>query len=278
MANEVTNVKERQLPSYLKEYKGEVSGLKSMDSSDIVIPRIKLLQGTSQEVETYDNAKAGIYWHNMADEPIGSEFDFVVVADAKRYLLVAPINDSRGVLARCDDCVHWVPEQGEFQIKLKNIKNPVTWKLAPTLEESGLHKWGTSNPDDEDSPPAATLFYQYLVVLPDFPHLSPVMLSLTRSQIKAAKRQLNSKIKMQTDAGVPMQALKFKATVVTETGEEGDYYNYQFRSAGFVDEKTFNYASDLAGKFKDESFVAADEAGSVGESVKPETEANSNEF
>lgn len=236
-----------QLPAYLQGYQGGISE-DNFDSSDVVLPRVKLLQGISGEIETFDEARTGHFWHTGLDISLGESFRFVVADRRKKYLLSAPIEDGQGVLARADDAKTW-DRLGKWNVKIKGVKNPVTWEITDLdLVKSGLTGWGTYNPDDEDSPPAATLFYDYLVFLPDYPELGPAVLSLARSQIKTAKKGLNDKIKLHATNGRPMQAIMFEATSKTDTSDGQDFKNYVFRQTGFVqDEALFNLAREHVG-------------------------------
>lgn len=242
MANEVANVSsdDSQLPAYLQTGNKVVNN-DNFDSSDVVIPRIKLLQGISPEVEQFNDAKSGNYWHTGLDMNLGAEMRFIVADRRKKYLLQAPIQDGQGLLARSDDARRW-DRLGSWQVKIKGQKNPVTWEIKDLdVEKSGMTSWGTSIPGDEDSPPAATLFYDYLVFLPDHLELGPAVISLARSQIKKAKKGLNDKISMHATNGRPMQALIFQAGVVEETADGQSFKNWSFRSAGFVqDESLYN--------------------------------------
>lgn len=250
------------LPAYLQQHQNEGSGLRGLDMSDFVVPRIKLMQGTSDEPKTFDDAKIGEFWLNVMDQPLGKEFDFIVISNRKRYLLTVPMGGTpTGILARADDGIHWSPPSGEWEVKLKGMRNSIKWKIEGdgTVRGSGLAEFGTANPEDPDSNPAATLFYDYLVMLPAHPELGPVLLSLARSAAKRA-RDLNGKIEF---AKLPMQGLLFKATVSEETGAEGDYYNYAFVRNGFSTEEQFNACKDLADRYKE--YRGADEEGEVAE-------------
>lgn len=266
---------EGQLPAYLQGY-GNVANDDNFDSSDVVLPRIKLLQGISGEIETFDDAKTGHFWHTGLDISLGDSFRFIVADRRKKYLLSAPIEDGQGVLARADDAKTW-DRTGSWQVKLKGIKQPVTWEITDTdVLKSGLTEWGTFNPGDEDSPPAATLFYDYLVLLPDYPDLGPAVLSLARSQIKTAKKGLNDKIKLHQTNGRLMQALVFEATSKTETADGQDFKNYVFRGAGFVqDEGLFKSALELRGALA--NVKIADE-GNTGQADKAPADDGNGDF
>lgn len=265
------------LPAYLQ---GEAPArLEGIDASDLVIPRIKLLQAISPEVEAYDAAKTGIFWHNVLGEPVtsptfeaGDGFDFIVINFRKKYLLMAPLGDPRGVLARAEDGVHWSPKDGSFDVKLKGVKEVQTWKTAETVRESGLADFGSSIAGDEDSKPAAVLIYEYLVYLPERPDISPIIMSLARSQAKKGK-DLNSKI---TFRNAPLNSQRFRATVVEETGDEGPYKNYLFTSAGFATEDEYKRVMDMAARFG--NYKVADEEGAVREGGGEGGPADSKEY
>ena len=257
---------ESQLPAYLQGGEHQIQD-DNFDSSDVVLPRIKLLQGISPEVEQFDEAKSGLFWHTGMDIPLGESFKFVVADRRKKYLLAAPINDGQGVLARADDAQTW-NTTGEWSVKLKDVKKPVTWTVTDlSVEKSGLTTWGTSNPDDPDSPPAATLFYDYLVFLPDYPELGPAVVSLARSQIRAAKKGLNDKIKLHATNKRPMQAVLFEAHSINDSSDGQDFKNWSFRGAGFnQDEALFNTAREHIGALASDDIRIQDEV--AGETEK----------
>lgn len=222
-----------QLPAYLQD-RAPVRTEDNFDQSDVVLPRIKLLQGISPEVEQYDEAKAGHFWHSAMDISLGTELRFVIADRRKKYLLQAPITDGQGILARSDDAKNW-NTTGKWSVKFKGRKDAVIWEINDLdVVKSGLTEWGTQLPDDKDSPPAATLFYDYLVYLPDYPDLGMAVMSLARSGIKKAKKGLNDKVAMMGQRGRPMQALIFQAKSIDDSADGQDFKNWQFTSAGFV--------------------------------------------
>lgn len=259
---------DEQLPAYLQDtaYVND----DNFDSSDVVIPRIKLIQGLSPEIETFDTAKIGNFWHTGLDMDLGPSFKFVIGDRRKKYLLSAPLADGQGILARADDAKTW-DRTGEWQVKLKNVKKPVTWTIKNrNVQDSGVIDWGSSNPEDSDSQPAATLFYDYLVLLPDYPDLGPAVISLARSAIRKAKKGLNDKIDIHATRGRPFQALVFEASSVDDQSDDGPYKNWLFRQAGFnMDESLFNLAMEHKGalgrvKLQDEGHTDDSERASSG--------------
>ena len=259
------------LPAYLQGH--APAKLEGIEASDLVLPRLKLLQAISPEVEQYDEARAGNFWHNVLGISLGPQFDFIVATFRKKYLLMAPLGSAKPVLARAEDGVNWTPANESFKVKLKGVKEEQTWTTTPTVRESGLAEYGSSIAGDPDSKPAAVLIYEFLVYLPEHPELSPVVMSLARSQIRKGK-DLLSKITFRQQ---PLNAMRFQATVIEETGDEGLYKNYQFASNGFATEAEFNRVKGLAEQFgtykvADEEGVAGDVEPSSGEKAAPSKE------
>lgn len=265
---EVAVKEDSNLPSYLQgvQYDQQED---NFDSSDIVLPQIKLLQATSQEVTNYEEARTGEFWHTGMDMPLGTEVEFVIINRKKKYLLVAPMDDGQGVLARADDAKTW-DRTGKWEIKIDR-KNTVTWEITDRdVKKSGLAEWGTFDKDDENSPPAATLFYEYLVLLPDHLDLGPAIMSLARSAIQPARKGLNDKLRLHQSAGRPMQAIKFKARSTAERNNAGqDFRGWQFLGAGFASEEVFNEAYNLSKVLTD--YIVKDE-GQVDERKKEDSD------
>jgi hypothetical protein len=271
--NELVAAEER--PSYLAELE-KAGGAKLQDNfgaEDVVLPRIKLLQGMSTEVGNFPGAVPGVFWHTGFDQALGNSFKFVICSRNKKYLLVAPINDGQGILARADDARNW-DREGSWEVAIDpKAKRKVTWTIEDkSVEHSDVARWGSSDPADPDSPPAATLFYDYLVILPDHMDLGPCVLSLARSQIKRGKKGLNDKISLHASAGRPMQAIVFSANVQNESGPAGPYFGHQFVQSGFAPEAVYKQAVKLSEVMK--SYKVADEEGDLHD----KSDADSDDF
>ena len=270
MAKEMTINK---VPGYLKE--AEATGIvDNFDASDITIPQIKLLQGTSPQCRDYDEAKPGLFWHTGFDRAFDG-VNFVVCSRRKKYLLQTPLVDKQGILARADDAKTW-DRLGEWEV-LIDKRNKVTWKVT-TLDvaKSGLASWGTSDPSDPNSPPAATLFYEYLILLPDALDLGPCVMSLARSSLKRAKQGLNDKIALQASNRRPMQSLLFSAGSTPETNADNqNFFNWRFRSAGFVNEDLYNQAVEIG---RNLSTYKVEEEGAYDEGAKAPTWSDEEEI
>lgn len=261
-----------ELPAYLQEMQGsKIVQNDGFDASDIVLPQIRLLQGTSDAVKNYETAQPGIFWHTAADMPLGKELVFIPCFRRKRVLLQAPMADGQGILARAEDAKTW-DKTGEWDVQIDK-KTKVKWVIDDlSVEKSGLLNWGTSDPSDEDSPPAATLFYEYLILCPEHLELGPAVTALARSSAKVAKKQLNSKIQMNMDMGRPMQALAFRARVVDDVNGDGqDFYNWQITLDGFAEKAHYEMAMSFYDTYHNVAFKVQDED-KVDEPVKAESD------
>lgn len=261
MAKQVAKTKQdSNLPAYLQN-----TQLPQQDdgfgAEDVKMPSIRLLQGTSPQLKDFAEASLGEFWHDGMDTPLGEEFQFIVCSRRKRYLLMAPMIDSQGVLARADDGKTW-DTTGTWEVQIEK-RRTVEWSIRNRdVIKSGLTAWGSSDPDDVNSPPAATLMYEYLVMLPAHQELSPVLIIATRSSIKRAKKGLNDKILMHRSNGRPMQALLFGATPFEDTNKDSQkFFNWTFRGLGFATEEQYNVALELSKTFEtyavDDSAVTA---------------------
>ena len=235
-------------PAYLADPDIMNTGIKdNFDASDVSVPQIKLLQGTSKEVINREKgAQGGYFWHTGWSKVI-EDLKFVACHRRKRYVLLAPMDDGQGVLARADDAKTW-DRKGDWEVNLgKNQGNKkVRWPINNTsVVSSGLHLFGTSDPDNPNSPPAATLFYEYLVIQPDAPDDGPAILSFSRTALKVARKDLNSKIDLFRATGRPMQALVFAATPRGVDADGERYFTMDVRNVGFASKEVKDAAVNM---------------------------------
>lgn len=239
-----------QVPDWMKADAGK--GLEGLDSSDYEIPRIKLLQGLSSEVKERDDTRAGWFFHTTAEICFKEPFRAVPLFIDRRFILWRPLDDGGGILARADDGVHWVPANAEFDVKLdkKDGGKRVKWKTARTVKESGLAEWGTHNPEDMTSSPAATFMLNYVLAFPDFPYVPPAVFTFQRTSVRNG-RNLNSKI-LVASSRVPIFGMVFKFNAYEDTNSSGQkFFNCQAVADGLLqDEKLYGDYSTLHEHFR----------------------------
>jgi hypothetical protein len=260
MANEVDNIRKSNLPAYLQD-KAKTTRIGNIDSTDLVIPRVKLLQGVSPELELFpDTARAGIFWHSILQEPLGKSLIGIPIVLKKTHVLWAPRGDDRGILARSRDAINWEPPQGEFDVVFKGNKTVYHWKLAPTVAESGLDKFGSSRSDDPNSPPAASLTYEILWYFPEHADLGPSIILNSRGAVKVCQRLLSVIDAKPVDHFYQLYSIG----CATAKGPDGEpFHNYVYSSLGYADEADGAAAAQLYERFKDVAFRASDEKADV---------------
>lgn len=240
-----------QVPAFMQADRKSKAKIGNMDSTDLIIPRVKLLQGISPEVkDEKPGAKDGVYWHTIAEQPLGVEIRFVPILVKKTTVLWAPRGDDRGILARSSDNIHW--DEGyanqEFEVQFKGQAKRKIFTRG-NVAESGLADFGSSVPGDKRSAPVASLTYTWLFALLDYPDLSPVAVINTRTAIRAGK-QLYNKIELR-----PAQPYGqiYKMFVTEETGDEGPYNGFGYIGDGYVEnEELYNELKALHDRFSSE--------------------------
>lgn len=249
------------LPAHLQG--GKTAKFGNTDQTDRILPRVKLLQSVSPELDAYDNAKKGEFWHNVASESMGSELRAVPVIVRKSFVLWSPRGDERGVLARANDGLHWDMDEGmEFEVKPKNSPHKVKYKLGATVHDRvdghpALSEFGSSIPGDKNSPPAAALTYQFLWWFPDFKSYSPSVMINTRSSIKPAK-DLLSKIDLRP---VDSFGQQYKITVVkNKNGAGEEFFNYMYVSDGYAEKDDYDAAKALYEQFSKQGWRTDDDS------------------
>ena len=247
------------IPDYLRMHSKAKIG--NVDVTDLVIPRVKLLQALSPELTEFNNAKVGTFWHTIANENMGSELLAAPIVIKKSYILWSPRGDDRGILARAMDGVHWDNPGAEFTVKPRGSANSVTYRLADTVAESGLDQFGSSVPGDPQSVPAASLTYNMLWYFPEFPELSPSVIINTRSSVKPMQ-QLLSKIDAKP---IAHYGQLYTIGIVQQKGAEGPFYNFTYNGAGFVDQETIKITEMLYHRFAEARWTASEESADVPE-------------
>ncbi len=221
-----------QLPAFVHRY--PVLGSLGAGDEEIEIPRLKLLQESSPELAKFDNARKGEFWHNLIDDRIGSTVRICPIYIDWRFILWRPREAGGGILARADDGKHWTPANSEFMVRL-NSGHEVKWRTARTVAASGLARRGSYNPNDPDSPPAATRMYSIVCSFPDRQDLPPAVVILQRAATKVATK-LIGKLKV---LRAPSFGVIFEMASSKDSSPSGEFYNYAFEMVGPVEDRAF---------------------------------------
>ena len=232
------------VPDYLKDPNLK-SGL-NVDSDDVIIPKIKVLQGMSPELGKYDNAKPGIFWHDGANISLGKTVVFVPAVASKKVLLWEPTPSGVGgrLLAYSKNGRDWATGGNKaFEVTPRNSKEKTTWRTGKSVAASGLLDWGSSDPANDTSAPAATLVYDFCCYMPGHPNLSPSLFGLYKTATLDAKK-LNTQLLMLRK---PIQSVVITASIIEKNNKSGNkWYGIDFSLSGYVPDKaTFDLVMEL---------------------------------
>lgn len=256
------------LPSFMQ---GAASGKDNIGMDDLIIPRVALMQGISPPVMQgiADNAT---FWHTINEEVLGTELGVIPILHRKQWTIWKPTWQGGGVIARSSDGKTWDADfSGEIQPykdmpkKLVKVEGK---KGDPVGRDVGYGRWGTMDPDNEDSGPMATLSHVVMMVAPDRMDFGPFIVFLQRSSERVA-REFLSKIQIDKAPIYGQQYVMGSRVVPNGAGQE--YNQYTFRKNGHVqDEELFFELQRMHELYKSVSFRtndenAQEEAGAAGE-------------
>lgn len=243
-------------------------GKENISRDDLVIPRVALMQAVNPEV-TEGKAQSGDFFHTVLEEVLGTEIDdLIIIHHSKRYTLWNPRHLGGGILARASDGVNWDEPNQKFTFApFKDFpKKVVTYELGTKVgRDIGLGKWGTTDPDNPDSPPIATLTHALVCILQSRPEMGPFVMLLQRSAEPVAK-QLLSKVQLDP-APIFGQVYRVGSRVIT--GDSGDFNQYTFTKNGHVqDADLYTFLKEQHIQFRDTGIKYDEEA------ERPDTDAS----
>jgi hypothetical protein len=244
-------------------------GKENIKQDDLIIPRVALMQAVNQEV--IDGlVESGHFWHTINEEDLGEGIeDLVILHHSKRYTLWNPRHAGGGVLARASDGLRW---DADFDVEVQPYKDDKRKKVKYTAKagdrvgrDIGLGKWGSTDPDNPDSPPAATLTHVLACAILSRLDLGPFVILLQRSAEPVAKLLLS---KVSIDPA-PIFGQVYTVGSKDQPSASGDFKQYTFVKNGHVqDETTYNWLQEqhknfasLGVKYDESAEIAPDVAG-----------------
>lgn len=256
------------LPDHLRTSPRESFGNRNIQ--DMIVPRLKLLQGLSPEVKQSDGELvAGRWYHSVADEMLGKEIRIVPVLVQGTFAAWTPRVRGGGepqLLFSSLDRETWDRPNEEFPVTLEGGRK-VTWRTGSDVGDTrhgDLTAWGSSDPDNPKSPPAAALTYRCIFFLMDRPEPLPVMYIASRTAIQPIK-ELITKVEFR---GVHQCGQIFKAKVVEKSKDGTSWFAPSFEADGVVEDKQLFEMLCTQGRSFDRNFKrvkASDESEEGGE-------------
>lgn len=238
------------LPAFMQQDAATASGKENISRDDMVIPRVALTQAVSDEA-TNGLCDVGNFWHTVLEEDLGPDLNLIIVHQSKRYTLWNPRHSGGGVLARASDGKTWDSDfEGEIQPYKDDKKKRVKFTIKAGEKvgrDIGLGKWGTLDPANEDSPPAATLSYVLVCVAPDRPEVGPFIILLQRSAEPVA-RQLLTKINLDP---APLYGQIYTVGSKDQASDQGGFKQFTFAKNGHVqDAELYELAKTFHAQFQ----------------------------
>lgn len=237
-SNAVATTGTAALPAFMQQHSR--MGKENITAQDMVIPRVGLMQAINPEV-TEGKAESGHFFHTVGEEDLGEELGIIIIHHSKRYTLWNPRHAGGGVLVRASDGLHW---DADWKGEIVPYKDRPKYKVALEVREGdkvgrdiGLGKWGSLDPENPDSPPAATLTHVLVCVSPDRLEMGPFVVLLQRSAEPVAKMLLS---KVNIDPA-PIFGQVYTMGCKQVSSASGDFNQYTFAKNGHVqDEGLFN--------------------------------------
>lgn len=243
-----------QMPDYIRGKAGQ--GVVGWKPEDLIIPRLDLMQDGSPKVVDGDQ-ESGEFVHNVTEESFGPSVDIIPLIAKRQYMLWKPRHEGGGILARADDGIHWVPANKSFEVMPhKGLKKKVVWTTAKTVDQSGLAAWGSMDPDDPDSPPAANEMATIVFLIKDKPNIGPVVASLQRGSLGVGKKFVQ---RLMFDEVPTCGRIWTMEAVAAQNAEGQSFWSYKFSPAGWTPKELFEQAEKLQKRFLELGFQIKDE-------------------
>jgi hypothetical protein len=247
MAKEVAKVEPtalaEQVPDFMKADRPGL-GTEGLSATAFSPPRLKMAQALSPELEDMDDLKPGMFFNSALGKVYGSSVRIIPCYLSEAYFLFTPRvpGATGGLLARANDGIHWDPSDMAFEVVINKAGAKAIWKTKNTVMASGLAAWGTSDPSDKNSPPAATYAINCVALCASEVDDGPAVLSFTRSAVKVGKKFAGN-LGM---SRVPSFGRMFDLTSLKVDGTSGPYYEPRLKPVGFVtDQKIYELAKNI---------------------------------
>lgn len=231
----VIPIVERRAVSVHSRERELIPGLGNVTAADMIVPRLKLLQGLSPEVK--DNPRKfiqGEFYHSVLGECMGEALKAIPLQIRRSLELWAPREMNEGLLARSDDGKSWDKPNQRFDVRIAGKK--YVWDTKGSVGESGLAEWGTSIPGDPRSPPAAVLTYRTALFLPEYANLGACLMISSKSAARQIQ-DLVTRIQARHLGGTDFWCQQYALTSQKNTKNNNEWYVPSFRNEGNVTDK-----------------------------------------
>jgi len=228
--NQIENKKEggvairRKIVSVPMPVIAGAKGFEEIGQQDIVIPRVKLIQKQSREIDEYEDIKPGNLINSITKEfvadPKKNLLEFIPLDSYKTRIMWIPFSEGGGIECRSDDGLN-----GTIHGECERCSN------------SEFGKDGQA--------PACTLIYNYPSIILGIQEDFPISITMFKTSTGTAK-QLNAMVKLAQASGiVECYANVFLLGTIQQEKEGQKYFVFNVRAAGKKIPKDFMKKLDI---------------------------------
>jgi hypothetical protein len=216
----------QEVPEYVKQ--DQARGSEEVKSSDMVLPRLEIVQSQSPIKDENDEAKEGFLFNSVTQEVLGDLVYFVPVYFRLEYLVWKDKDEGGGFFGA-------FPTESEAKARLDEAvqdgENPEHLEVVDTPVHYGLR------------------------ITPDGRH-EQIVISMAKTKAKVS-RKFNSMVQI---AGGDRFSRVYKVGTFKDENAKGQkFYNFTIAPAGWAPEFAYNAAEALYAVFKTQDIRAAHE-------------------
>lgn len=216
----------QELPSYMDP--SAARGNEEVKSSDIVLPRLEIVQALSPIKETNDAAKDGMLFNSVTQEVLGESVYFVPVYYRMEYLVWKDQSQGGGFFGsfssrkEAEDRIQLAASEGEDVNYLEIVDTPVHYGIR--IDESG--------------------------------NTEQIVISMAKTKAKVS-RKWNAMIQI---AGGDRFSRVYKIATFRDENKKGQkFFNYTVQPVGFAPERVYREAERMYEILKTQNVRAAHE-------------------
>jgi len=228
----------QEVPEYVKQ--GQARGSEEVKSSDMVLPRLEIVQSQSPIKDENEEAKEGFLFNSVTQEVLGDLVYFVPVYFRLEYLVWKDKDEGGGFFGA-------FPTEAEAKARLdeavKDGENPEHLEVVDTPVHYGLR------------------------ITPEGHH-EQIVISMAKTKAKVS-RKFNSMVQI---AGGDRFSRVYKVGTFKDENAKGQkFYNFTVAPAGWAPKFAYDQAEALYEVFKTQDIRAAHETAidAGGESTSP---------
>ena len=250
-----TKSSDDMLPSTVPEYikSGNAEGLENVEPSDIVLPRIKLMQPLSPEV-TSNLHKAGEIINSLSGLKYELPIEFIPIMHKKTRMFWQDRDEGNGILCQAPDGKKPLDPNAPMKIakKLKILSFP---KCINACAECPFSKFDEEEEDDKKRRPKCNLSHDFPILIVG--DKMPSALSMSRTKLKVGANLLS--LAMIAGNAIPFYSMHYKLSSVLEKKKANTYYNFEIKPSGWSTAEEYRTAAGLCKSYKTMNVKVADE-------------------